>query len=571
VIVTLALWAYAAALALAYGDLALRLAARWAGAAPLPGEPAPGPGPAVVALVGLAALGTLVGATSLLGGVGAGTHALLGLGAAAHAARTRPWRRPAGSASAPGRAPALGLGLLLLLVLLVLLVLLERTAGPVTNYDSGLYHAQAVRWIEEHGAAPGLGNLHGRLAFSAAWFVLTALFGLAFLGLGSFHAVTGLVTALFALHVLGELRRPAAAPAGAGLGLLLLVVVLPLFGGWLSSPTPDVPVALLTWLALLLFVAAVEERGLDRVDGRTLAIALLAAYAVALKPSAAPVGLLPAALAARHLAARRWRPALVLAGLAAAVLLPAVVRSVVASGYLVYPFERLGVLPVDWRVSAEAAADDLRWLASWARLPRRPPDEVLTAPLGAWVPAWYGRLGAIERVALVVVAAGGPAAAAAALWRRREPAGPTGAIAVPFVATLGGTLLWFLTVPDRRFGWGVLLGAAGLLVAWPLRRPLARTGPGLRLGALGIVLAIQAASLYAPAAGLPAALAGRLAWPADYPVPEVVENARGAVAAWAPRRGNQCWYRPFPCTPYRAPDLEPRGPGPGSGYRVRRP
>ena len=28
------------------------------------------------------------------------------------------------------------------------------------HFDSGLYHAQAIRWIEEYGVVPGLANLH---------------------------------------------------------------------------------------------------------------------------------------------------------------------------------------------------------------------------------------------------------------------------------------------------------------------------------------------------------------------------------------------------------------------------
>lgn len=35
------------------------------------------------------------------------------------------------------------------------------------HFDSGLYHAQAIRWIEEYGVVPGLANLHCRLDITA--------------------------------------------------------------------------------------------------------------------------------------------------------------------------------------------------------------------------------------------------------------------------------------------------------------------------------------------------------------------------------------------------------------------
>lgn len=48
---------------------------------------------------------------------------------------------------------------------------LALSSGRVTHYDSYLYHAQSIRWIEEYGVVPGLGNLHNRLAYNSSFFV----------------------------------------------------------------------------------------------------------------------------------------------------------------------------------------------------------------------------------------------------------------------------------------------------------------------------------------------------------------------------------------------------------------
>ena len=42
------------------------------------------------------------------------------------------------------------------------------------HYDTGLYHAQAIRWIEEYGVVPGLANLHSRFGYNSASFALSA-------------------------------------------------------------------------------------------------------------------------------------------------------------------------------------------------------------------------------------------------------------------------------------------------------------------------------------------------------------------------------------------------------------
>ena len=43
-------------------------------------------------------------------------------------------------------------------------------------YDTDLYHAQIIRWYNEYGTAPGVGNLHSRLAFNSLWHALAAVF-----------------------------------------------------------------------------------------------------------------------------------------------------------------------------------------------------------------------------------------------------------------------------------------------------------------------------------------------------------------------------------------------------------
>jgi hypothetical protein len=53
---------------------------------------------------------------------------------------------------------------------------LFMASGPVGYFDTGSYHAQAVKWINEYGTVPGLGNLHHRLAFNSSWFYFSAFF-----------------------------------------------------------------------------------------------------------------------------------------------------------------------------------------------------------------------------------------------------------------------------------------------------------------------------------------------------------------------------------------------------------
>ncbi|MDE7232126.1 MAG: hypothetical protein K2N37_03525, partial [Lachnospiraceae bacterium] len=72
------------------------------------------------------------------------------------------------------------------------------TSRGMIHYDTGLYHAQSIRWIEEYGVVKGLGNLHCRLAYNSASFALSALYSMAFLGGRSFHCCAGFLAFLLA-------------------------------------------------------------------------------------------------------------------------------------------------------------------------------------------------------------------------------------------------------------------------------------------------------------------------------------------------------------------------------------
>jgi hypothetical protein len=59
---------------------------------------------------------------------------------------------------------------------LILLVAAWNATGPVELYDTGLYHYQMLRWLNQAGTVPGLALLHFRFGFSSSWFALAAAF-----------------------------------------------------------------------------------------------------------------------------------------------------------------------------------------------------------------------------------------------------------------------------------------------------------------------------------------------------------------------------------------------------------
>jgi hypothetical protein len=64
---------------------------------------------------------------------------------------------------------------LIFLVLCIFLILLINSYA-IIHPDTLAYHAQAVRWIEDYSATPGIAHLRRELGFQSVWFILEAVF-----------------------------------------------------------------------------------------------------------------------------------------------------------------------------------------------------------------------------------------------------------------------------------------------------------------------------------------------------------------------------------------------------------
>ena len=80
--------------------------------------------------------------------------------------------------------------------------------GPLTNYDSGLYHLGAVEYSRLFPAIPGLANVYSPLGYSTAEFPLAAALGAGPWGPEGLRLANGLLTAVLASTGRGRKTRP---------------------------------------------------------------------------------------------------------------------------------------------------------------------------------------------------------------------------------------------------------------------------------------------------------------------------------------------------------------------------
>jgi hypothetical protein len=453
------------------------------------------------------------------------------------------------------------------LVALALLSVLQNALYPASNSDTGLYHAQAIHWIETQPVVPGLGNLHARLAFNSHWYVGNALFSFSFLGLRSLHLLPAVLFALFVLDVGQGLRPTSLANA---LRILLLPAAFYTLGAEISSPGSDLPVALLTWLLAVLWLDCNAPAGrFPRSAGRAL-LFLLPFFALTLKLSALPLLLFSLNELVQLLRQRAWRRSAALLGLAGLIVLPWLARSFFLSGYLFFPQTAFNWFNPDWKVPLEEALFRQGEIIGWARLPGEPTDWAAGLPLLDWAPRWFADLTANQRL-LVIAAALAPLPVVLLRSLRF--------LRLPMAIAWLGLAFWFFTAPALRFGYGwlillLLLPLAGLLwmvqaqldllrdlrprrVSW-LLRGLRRLPVLLLVGLFAYQALFLAHSLDAKQ------LQSAWLFPADYPgLPSKLCTLEDGTPLWQAEQYLQCWYEPFPCVPVCPTDVISRQNGRG--------
>jgi hypothetical protein len=168
----------------------------------------------------------------------------------------------------PGLAAMLGRGawhptpVAGLLLLLAALWVANLSLGELSNYDSAIYHMQAVKWAEAYPAVPGVGNLNGRLAFNNSNLLFDALLSAGPWQGRSNHLANGLLVLMFLWQGIiagARLRVGERRPALLFQFLLIAPAAnLALDGGVSSFDTDIAPALVVMVLAARLFTLMTE-------------------------------------------------------------------------------------------------------------------------------------------------------------------------------------------------------------------------------------------------------------------------------------------------------------------------
>jgi hypothetical protein len=449
--------------------------------------------------------------------------------------------------------PILGIALTLLLAL--------RSCGPFEHYDTGLYGAQTVRWIQTYPTVPGLANLHGRFGFNSSVFLcIAALRRGPWRDLG-FHLFTGfMLSALWATLLPAfarVVRRVSTSPADWFYTILAIPTLFWTTRSRIVGTQTDEPATVVCLIAtgiLLEHLCQQDESDARKTQASRLVLATtLFSLAVAFKISTIVFALLASCLAFRRIwllgqsARQRSKYFFAALALSTLILLPWCARGIILSGYPFYP-ATIFAFPVTWKIPLSTAKWYALWVQSWGRMPDAPfRDTRGFRWLGDWLNHALRNRPSFQ-VPLAISLAGLVAALMQCIRGRAQPACPWLLLLFPSII---GIIFWFAASPDLRFVQFAIWTSAATLGAWgimSLDLQLHRIRSNVVLAAL-VLSSIWCLISFGWKEPLQA-LRG-IQQPPPLPKPALIQrHTLSGLAVYLPAQGELCWDAPLPCTPY---------------------
>lgn len=464
---------------------------------------------------------------------------------------------------------------MLLYGFLVLLFSYGSSRGYM-HYDTGLYHAQAIRWIEEYGVVPGLANLHSRFGYNSAAFALCALFGGAGLTPYPMHCVPGFFALLCAVKCTALIGLPQRKRVRLSdflyIGCIFYLVAV---FRELVAPASDYFAMLILFFVLMTWTELLEEGEKEILPYGLLSLYLV--YAATVKLSTAVLlvlALYPGVLLIRQ---KKWKTIAGYFGLGIGIAFPYLARNVILSGWLFYPFTFFDFFPVDWKISKGYADSDAFEIQVYAK-------EIFDVyqkdmPFSEWFPNWLLAQEGIDRllvaagwfsvpVGAVLVAVNGIRLWRASGTRNLSMAG----MGIPGfvlleVSALLGFFFWQFGAPLVRYGYFYVLFLP-LVTFGAIYVQAAGKGKGYRIFTVLLVAFLCYRGYNLVHMVIEMADQPYYIYQQDYVDSPAETYEVDGVTIYVPTDRGQIGYKKFPSSPV-VQDIELRGDGIRSGFRKK--
>ena len=344
--------------------------------------------------------------------------------------------------------------------LIIVLISAFYASRGVFHRDTGIYHAQAIRIIEEYGIIKGLGNFQLHFAYNSSYLALCALFTMSFILPFALHTMTGFIMALFTCYAAcGLMKWTSRVSHTADMARLAIIIYGITVLEYLQSPATDYGAMYMVLYIMCAWITQAVEKKDDSEDIPVYGyLAVLSIFTVSMKLSAAALvvlAVLPFILLVKKKMAKETVSFILIGFLS---FLPYLVRNVIISGWILYPAEAIDLFNVVWKVPAEYMKFDADQIKVWGRelQDTMSVEEGITVGISDWLPIWWEKKRFYEKLLLVFQVAGA-GAVLLNLFIRKVRKKIRADVAMFYIAVFINIAMWFFTAPFIRYGLAFLM------------------------------------------------------------------------------------------------------------------
>ncbi len=454
-------------------------------------------------------------------------------------------------------------GKLIFAFLLMILFSYGASRGYL-HFDSGLYHAQAIRWIEEYGVVPGLANLHCRLAYNSAAFTLTALYSMEFFVGQSLHTVAGFMAMVLCGKALSVVqvftRKKVLVSDFVKVALLFYISII---YTEMMSPASDYFAMLFLFYIVLTWIE-LEEKQEKNIASYSM-LCVLMAVAITVKLSAAIMLLMVLKPAVILIKEKRYSQIAIYIGLGVLAVFPYLARNVILSGWLVYPFPSIDLFSFDWKIPAGEARYDAEEIRVYAK---GMTDVLLKdTPMSQWLPNWFASLKGLEKIWVLGSVVSVVLGTVAMVWGFVKKEIKYYGFYFLEAVLIAGYLFWQIGTPLVRYGYIYILAFPFYTIGLWFVTILGKREKNNLLFAVALVLFFGYKGIGLAAGIKDSASQDYYVWQRDYETWAYDSYEIDGIEFYIPLESGQIGYDKFPGVPHERYDVELRGSRLKEGFR----
>lgn len=449
------------------------------------------------------------------------------------------------------------------------------SASSIVIYDTGLYHAQFIQWIQSYKVIPGLAWIHDRFGFNSHFHLSCAFFNLSFLDIKNSSGAPIIYYPLNAFFLIIFLSRCIYMVYEGiknrnffriSIYCFLFVISFSAFGPSIQSPTPDIIISILIFYVFLFFI---ENSAPPQVDsGWSFSHLLLISIILVLptfKLSAALIVLLIPFLLRSDKSL--VKSSLFVVAVGCLIFIPYFVRNTIITGWLVYPFPQIDLFNFDWKIPTDNVLHMSQVIKSWARNRDGATDVVINMPYSQWIPIWWEHLKPytyLDRLTINALYLNlcSPILFFLLIFNYRKNPVFKRYLAIYLVILLN-LLFWFVNAPDLRFAFGFLYFNASFSLALIIGYFKNIWVPRITLltSFIALLWVFEIPKEHSPYIVTASQREKILIYPKqiEFPLRELITTTDGSITFSKPTNGDRCFNLKIPCSPNPNPSIRLRG------------